>query len=222
MKTTWHRPLRLKSLIFITLFMFFAQAPMAYSMGSPRPSNPGAPSGSERWKHLDPRNEVPSPLLDQALGYFEKHESKIKNKQFLTIIDYTQHSSKKRFYLINLKTGAVEKHLAAHGAGSEIRNSGWTPGFSNKSGSQLSSIGFYLTAETYQGKHGHSLRLDGVSPTNSNARSRAIVIHPADYVQDGMNPIGRSWGCPALDPDVSRSVIERIKNGSLIYGYGEA
>jgi hypothetical protein len=164
---------------------------------------------------------VPSTLLNQALHYFELHESKIRNKNYLTVLDFTQHSSKKRLYVINLSSGAVEQHLAAHGAGSQGTNTGWIPGVSNSNGSHLSSKGFYLTAETYNGSHGYSLKLDGLSTTNSAARARAIVIHPADYVRAGMNPIGRSWGCPALDPSVSAAVINKLKNGSLIYAYYE-
>lgn len=195
----------------------------AWGMGSSKPktpSTPSAPSESPRWRHLDPRNKVPSDALNQALHYFELHESKIRNKNYLTVIDFTQHSSKQRFYLIDLRSGDVEQQLVAHGSGSERSNSGWIPGYSNTEGSHLSSKGFYLTAETYNGEHGFSMRLDGVSSTNSKARSRAIVVHPANYVKANMNPIGRSWGCPALDPKVSTSVINRIKNGSLMYGYG--
>jgi hypothetical protein len=191
----------------------------AWSMGSPKPSEPRPPSENTRWSHLDPKNVVPSGPLNQALHYFEKHESKIKNKNYLTIIDFTQHSSKKRLYLINLNTGSVEQHLVAHGSGSQRTNTGWIPGVSNTNGSHMSSEGFYLTAETYSGQHGFSMRLDGLSPTNSNARRRAIVVHPASYVKEGMNPIGRSWGCPALDPRVSAAIINKIKNGSLMYGY---
>lgn len=192
----------------------------AWGMGSPSsPSNPSAPSESARWKHLDPKNKVPSTPLNQALTYFEKYESKIKNKNYLTVMDFTQHSSKYRFYLINLKSGAVEVFQVAHGAGSEKNNSGWVPGFSNKDSTHLSSVGFFMTAETYNGSHGYSLKLDGLNSTNSNARSRTIVVHPADYVNGG-NPIGRSWGCPALNPSVSASVIAKIKGGSLMYSYG--
>lgn len=212
---------------FAVLVAAFQTSPQAKAMGSSKPttptspSNPGAPSDSSRWRHLDPRNVVPQTLLDQALHYFELHESKFRNKNYITVIDYSQHSSKNRLYLVNLKTGDVEQHLAAHGSGSERSNSGWAPGFSNSNGSHLTSVGFFMTAETYSGSHGYSLRLDGLSTTNSNARARAIVIHPADYVKPGMNPIGRSWGCPALYPKVSKSIIDRIKGGSMIYSYGE-
>lgn len=192
----------------------------AWSMGTGRTDDStGGPVESSRWSHLDPSHKVPGDLLNQALHYFELHESKIPNRNYLTVIDFTQHSSRQRFYLVNLKTGSVEQHVTAHGAGSQRTNTGWIPGVSNSDGSHLSSKGFYLTSSTYNGENGYSLRLDGLSTTNSNARARAIVIHPASYVKEGMNPIGRSWGCPALDPRDSAAVINKIKSGSLIYAY---
>lgn len=88
-----------------------------------------------------------------------------------------------------------------------------------------SSLGVYRTAETYQGKHGYSLRLDGLSPgKNSNARKRAIVVHGADYASprhlQKFDKLGRSWGCPALPREQSRAIIDTIKGGSVIYAHG--
>lgn len=91
--------------------------------------------------------------------------------------------------------------------------------------SRQSSLGVYRTAETYQGKHGYSLRLDGLSPgKNSNARKRAIVVHGADYASPRhllkFDKLGRSWGCPALPREQSRAIIDTIKGGSVIYAHG--
>lgn len=168
------------------------------------------------YSHLDPNHEVPAGLLKTAIDYFDSHKSIIKNKSTLGVIDFSQHNSKERFYLIDMVSGAVDRYLVAHGKNSDPNYTGYATIFSNTPGSEMSSQGFYLTAETYIGGHGLSLALDGLSPTNSNARSRAIVIHPADYVQPG-DKIGRSWGCPALDPRYSQEVIDRIKGGVLIY-----
>ena len=74
-----------------------------------------------------------------------------------------------------------------------------------------------MTGETYDGKHGNSLRLDGVSPTNSNARARAVVMHGADYVSEGRSKQGRSWGCLALPSPDKDAVIAKLKGGSVIY-----
>lgn len=171
---------------------------------------------ADKYAHLDPGKEVPSTLLSRALSYFDSHSSTIKNKNVIGIIDFKQHSSKERFYIIDLDTGQVDKYLVAHGKNSDPDYDGFATIFSNAPGSETSSIGFYLTAETYEGGHGYSLALDGISSTNSNARSRSIVIHPADYVTPG-DKIGRSWGCPALEPRYSAQIIDQIKGGALIY-----
>jgi hypothetical protein len=116
-----------------------------------------------------------------------------------------------------MKSGSVSQHVVAHGKGSDPNGTGFVERFSNVSGSNASSQGFYLASETYQGKHGLSLRLDGLSSTNNQARARAVVIHAASYVSDGNSKQGRSWGCPALEPGETSGVISRLKGKSLIY-----
>jgi len=116
-----------------------------------------------------------------------------------------------------MKSGAVQAVHVAHGSGSDPRNTGRATVFSNEDGSNCSSLGYYLTAETYDGKHGYSCRMDGLSTTNSNVRERAVVIHGADYVHDSDVKQGRSWGCFALAMTMRTSVIDRLKGGSLIY-----
>jgi hypothetical protein len=119
-----------------------------------------------------------------------------------------------------MRSGEVETFKTSHGKGSDSDHDGYAETFSNVSGSNASSLGLYKTAEIYSGQHGRSLKLDGLSSTNSNARSRAIVVHPADYVDDSSSSkSGRSWGCPALDPSVSSRVINLIAGGSLIYAW---
>lgn len=179
-------------------------------------SEPSATIGSDDYSHLDPGNIVPKSRLAKALKYFNDNKAKIKNKDVIGVIDFSQHSSKERFYIIDMNSGRVETYQTAHGKGSDTDHDGYATQFSNISGSNMSSQGIYLTAETYYGGHGYSLMLDGKSSTNSNARSRAIVIHPADYVLAGEKS-GRSWGCPALDPRESEHVIDQIKNGAVIY-----
>jgi hypothetical protein len=118
-----------------------------------------------------------------------------------------------------MQSGDVEPYLTAHGRNSDTDFDGYATKFSNTSGSKMSSVGFYLTAETYYGDNGYSLRLDGLSSTNSNARSRAIVIHGASYVREAVL-IGRSYGCPALEVRYAADVINTIKGGALIYADG--
>ncbi len=171
---------------------------------------------TDKYSFLDPGHEVPLSLLKKALEYYDGHLTSISNKSVIGIIDFKQHNSKERFYIVDMETGNVERYLVAHGKNSDPDFDGFATAFSNVSGSDASSIGFYKTAETYEGSHGYSLRLDGLSNTNSNARSRAIVIHPADYVIPG-NKIGRSWGCPAVEPRYSVQIIDKIKGGALIF-----
>ncbi len=173
-------------------------------------------AANENYSYLDPNHEVPAALLNKAINYYDSHKSQIKNKTTLGVIDFSQHNSKERFYLIDMSSGQVDKYLVAHGKNSDPDYDGYATQFSNEPNSLMSSQGFYLTAETYEGEHGYSLKLDGLSTTNSNARSREIVIHPADYVTPGAK-IGRSWGCPAVDPRYSVEIIDRIKGGVLIY-----
>jgi hypothetical protein len=94
--------------------------------------------------------------------------------------------------------------------------------FSNEPGSLMSSLGVFLTGDTYTGKHGLSLRLQGLEKgVNDNCMERAIVIHPADYVGNRTREgrIGRSWGCPAVRPEISRRLIETVRGGTLMLAY---
>lgn len=172
------------------------------------------------YDHIDPKHLIPTQALKQALEYFDEIKDKIRNPNFLTIIDFTKKSNQQRFYLVQLTTGVVKEYKVAHGIGSDSNNDGIAEKFSNHERSKASSIGFYLTKNTYIGKHGTSLILKGLSETNSNAESRAIVIHGSKYVSEKHHSIsGRSWGCPALDHKISNSIIQKIKEESLVYAW---
>ena len=148
----------------------------------------------------------------------------IPKKDFISIIDYSQPSTAKRYYLIDIiNKKLLFNTLIAHGV-----NSGENVAsvFSNVPESRISSIGFFISAETYFGDNGYSLRIDGIEKgINHNARKRDIVIHKADYVSEEFieqeGRLGRSWGCPALPNDVSKDIIDIIKEGSCIFAYGE-
>jgi hypothetical protein len=170
-----------------------------------------------KYGHLDPAGVVPSDLLTQALAFFDANQGKIKNQAYVTVVDFSKHSGKKRFFVINMASGVVEQHVTAHGSGSDSDNDGLAEKFSNASGSNASSIGYYLTAEVYDGKWGRSMRLDGLSPTNSAARSRAVVFHGADYVLETSAKQGRSWGCFVLPLNRQDAVIDKLRDGSLIF-----
>ncbi len=169
-----------------------------------------------QYSHVDPNNIIPENLKQEALSYYDINLEKIPNKDYLIIVDFKAHSSKKRQFLIDMISGEVTPMLVTHGKNSDKDNDGHATTFSNTIDSLQSSLGFYLTAETYSGKYGYSLRLDGLSETNSKVRERAIVIHPADYVKDNGKKIGRSWGCLAVDPKLSQQYIDKVKEGVLI------
>ena len=163
--------------------------------------------------------QLPDRPLRQALNYLHQYSDRFPNQNYMIIVDFTQASSAKRLYLVNLRSGAVEAHLTAHGKGSDPSGTGYANYFSNDPGSKASSLGFYRTAEVYTGEHGRSLRLDGLSPTDDNARDREIVMHSASYVQEDALVAGRSWGCFAIDPAVASSIIDRAKEGALLYAW---
>ena len=188
--------------LFAGLFLLFTQIAQAQSFRD--------------YSHLDPDQLVPKNLLKEAIAYFDSHLEKIKNQRLMGVIDFKQHNSKERFYIIDMESGRVETYLTAHGKNSDPDYDGYATKFSNTPDSLMSSLGFYLTAETYNGQNGYSLRLDGLSSTNSNARARAIVIHGADYVKPGKK-IGRSYGCPALEMRYHQDLIDRLKGGALLY-----
>lgn len=147
----------------------------------------------------------------------------LTRKNVITIIDFSKNSSEKRFFVIDLENKRLLYNcFVAHG-----KNSGENSAqnFSNEPQSLQSSLGFYLTAETYIGEHGYSLRLDGLEKgINDNARSREIVIHGAGYVSEEFirtyGRLGRSWGCPALPREISKEIIDKISGGSCLFIYG--
>lgn len=153
---------------------------------------------------------------DKAVDYYVRNQRSFSNIRYVSVIDMSKHSSKRRWFLFDLKLVKVERYLTSHGKNSDANNDGYAEAFSNVNGSKKSSLGFYKTSSTYTGSNGYSMRLDGLSSTNSNARARAIVVHPASYVNESVPRAGRSWGCPALDPKYAKSVIDRIKGGSLM------
>ena len=174
-----------------------------------------------KYQHLDPNHVVPTALLEKALTYFDQNKSRFANQNYIAVCDFAKNSKNNRFYIINMKTGAVDSLKVAHGKGSDSNNDGLATTFSNTSGSGMSSVGYYRTDSTYTGKHGRSLRIDGLSTTNSKVRSRAIVIHGASYVEESyiraQGRAGRSLGCFAFGDSIKDKVIDKLKGGALLY-----
>jgi hypothetical protein len=170
-----------------------------------------------------------APALDQnvlrlALAAHDKAlaEGLLANPNILTVIDYSRPSTDPRFWVFDLAAHRLLfEELVAHG-----RNSGDNVAtrFSNDDSSLESSLGFYVTGDVYMGKHGRSLRINGLDKGwNDHALARGIVVHAADYVSAAYaaaeGRLGRSWGCPALSPKVAARVIDTIQGGSALFAY---
>ena len=159
----------------------------------------------------------------QALkGFYKLKEKGIIKKDILTLIDFSLSSNVRRLWVIDLASKTILfQSLVAHGrnTGEEFANS-----FSNAAQSFKSSLGFYATGEVYNGKHGLSLRLDGLEKgINDNARNRGVVMHAADYVSNSFvknnKRLGRSQGCPAVPVALSKEIISAIKDKSCLFIY---
>jgi hypothetical protein len=170
----------------------------------------------------DPTHEQLSPaLMRRALDALDRHHQRIPARDFIGIVDFSLPSRAPRLHLVDLANGSVRSHLVAHGRGSDPSRTGWLKRFSNEPGSNASSAGAYKTGEVYVGTHGRSIRLEGLDPTNSNALSRAIVVHGAWYVSEEMighfGMLGRSEGCFAVATSSLAEVMTKLGPGRLLY-----
>ncbi len=170
-----------------------------------------------KYAHVDPKKLIDRTKRETALVYYDVNKSKLPKDDFLVVVDFAKPSRDKRFFVIDVRSGAVQGHVVAHGSGSDPNNDGMLDKFSNVKNSHASSVGFYLTAETYNGKYGRSLRMDGLSDTNSNVRMRDVVVHGARYVREGRAKQGLSWGCFALPMSTKDGIITKLAGGALIY-----
>jgi hypothetical protein len=164
----------------------------------------------------------PEVFRSAVAAYARVRDEGKTRRALLTVIDYTLPSAQRRLWVLDLATGQVlARELVAHG-----RESGeaLAERFSNTAGSLQSSLGTFLTGDVYRGRHGRSLRLFGLDRgLNDQAASRAIVIHGADYVSDDfvrrVGRLGRSHGCPAVNPAVARRLIDLIRDRTVVYAY---
>ncbi|CCA90514.1 murein L,D-transpeptidase catalytic domain family protein [Novosphingobium sp. PP1Y] len=163
-------------------------------------------------------------LLPQAKAALDAHASRIRHRDVVGLVDFSQPSRNPRFQIVDLSSGRIlQTYFVAHGRGSDPGNSGFLERFSNRPGSNASSRGSFLTASTYYGKHGRSGRLVGLDPDNSNAASRAIVMHGADYVNPHMarlsGRIGRSLGCFSVPVHDINEVLGHLGEGRLLFAW---
>jgi hypothetical protein len=171
-------------------------------------------------------NEFELPNLncftEAITGFYELKQQGLIEKDIVTLIDFSLSSTVKRLWIIDLTTNTILMNtFVAHGmkTGEEFATS-----FSNENSSFKSSLGFYSTGEIYTGKHGSSLKLDGLEKgVNDHARERGIVMHAADYVSTSFiknnNRLGRSQGCPAIPEQLTPQIIQMIKNKSCLFIY---
>lgn len=169
-------------------------------------------------------NDIDPKALKLALNAYHKVEQKglIRNP-YLTVIDYSKASNKKRMWVIDMANKSIPFHTyVAHGKGSGLTTASH---FSNQGGSHSTSLGVYLTEQSYVGGHvGYALGLHGLEKgVNDHAASRAVVVHGARYVDESFikhnGRAGRSWGCPSIPTALARPLINAIKNGSVLFAY---
>ena len=155
-------------------------------------------------------------------GFYALKQKGLIEKDIITVIDFSLSSTQKRLWVIDLNSNKILYNtVVSHGmkSGGEFATS-----FSNMQSSNKSSLGFYITGETYNGKHGLSLKLDGQERgINHNARARAVVMHGAEYANPSIlksqGYLGRSQGCPAIPENVKNEIIKIIKGKSCLFIY---
>jgi hypothetical protein len=160
-------------------------------------------------------------LLARARASFERHRSSIRDVDVVGIADFSKVSALPRFYLMDTNTGRVTSHLVSHGRGSDPSHSGFLHHFSNAVGSNASSAGAYVTGDFYHGRYGRSMRVAGLDPSNSNAETRAIVVHSAWYAEPHQvaehGLLGRSEGCFAMSYSSLQETLARLGPGRFLY-----
>ena len=217
--------MRIKKIVLVFSLLFLNSVAGDWSGASNRENH--LPLLIEKFKLTNTENSSELPAIDilqtALFGYELLNEERTINRpEVITIIDFSLPSNRERLWVLDLVEAKVLYHcFVSHG-----RNSGeiMAENFSNKPGSYASSPGFFTTGETYFGKHGFSLRLNGIETgINDKARERAIVIHGADYVSpefiEKNGRLGRSLGCPAVPEELSREIIETIKDGTCLFVY---
>lgn len=221
----------MKKLYYILFFASIAgllgldwPSPLLYSHPNPEVL------GTSKWVNTEMHiiksqaENIDSNVLRLSLyAYMKARKKGLDDKQLLTVIDYSKPSSARRLWVFDLKRG----HILFNTWVSHGKNSGGinAQSFSNVPGSLKSSIGVFVTdTNPYLGGNGYSLRLKGLEQgVNDNAYQRDIVIHGAWYVNADTirryGAVGRSWGCPAVSNNMAKSIIDTIKQNTLIFAY---
>ena len=200
----------------------FASPLLAESVAPSGPAAVASDNDEAILRELAASHDLSAPMED--LINFRNNHGAPMSARYWAIADFDLRSSEPRLFLFDVRDNRVQSYLCAHGIGSEgPTDDGFASVFSNVSGSNCTSLGIYRCAETYIGKHGFSMRLDGLEATNSNARARAIVVHGANYVSPEMirqtGRIGRSDGCPAVENRFGTEIVSALTGGSLLLAW---
>lgn len=204
----------------LTVSDSFIAAPIDSSQSSTKPETPNVDSCHQLYSKIHLDDVVNYEAFQQAMIGYNKINA--KKKDIITIIDFSKPSTDERLYVIDIKNEKLLfSSVVAHGKKS---GDNYATSFSNRMGSHQSSLGFYITENTYKGRNGYSLILNGLEKNiNDRAKARAVVIHGADYADPSKvasaGRLGRSFGCPALPQSINKAVIDVIKGGSLLYIY---
>ncbi len=165
-------------------------------------------------------DDVPEDEFFEAMTYMQENLHAVENTRVVTLVDYSKHSTEDRLFVVDLKDRQVARMRVAHGRGSDEDNDGYLNEFGHVEGSKMSPDGFFVVGERYVGAHGDSLKMDGLTDQNKNARERRIVIHGARYMAPERKKPGRSWGCPAVSQG-DMVYLNAALPGSLFYIFGE-
>lgn len=178
-------------------------------------------AASPAWAIAETPDRLSKGLLARAHATLMRHRNIFSHVDRIGIADFSRPSSDPRLFIVDMIDGRASAHLVAHGRGSDPAHTGWVKRFSNDPGSYASSDGAYATGPLYNGGHGHSMKLMGLDPDNSNAQSRAIVVHAARYVTAEVarstGKLGRSEGCFAVSNESLGDVLAQLGPGRLLY-----
>ncbi|HYW93281.1 MAG TPA: murein L,D-transpeptidase catalytic domain family protein [Gammaproteobacteria bacterium] len=211
------RSIARRSTLWIALALFFT----ALSAHADRPAGARLERLAERI-HAQAPNISTRAISAAINAYFHVRQRSLTDKPLVTVVDYSVPSARKRLAVANVRSGKVLFYTyVAHGKGSGVK---YATRFSNKPGTDASSLGVYLTGRAYYGKHGYSLRLKGLNADyNGAAYRRDIVVHSAWYVSRKFarnhGRMGRSWGCFALSRKVAGAIVKLIRRGTVLLAY---
>jgi len=231
-------------LIFLILFTGCGKSEEQVAPNPSRPELQNQITDSYKFYQSFIAQGVPTIPLEDALNYYEDNLDKFTNKRYISIADYTINSKNRRFFLLDMQTGEVQKEQVSHGSGAV--NTGMQKmnfGDPDHDGMldrcvhyssrarhprvNMTRPGFMITSRTYKSskdfprigyKNHNAMKLIGLEQRNDDALRNGVVMHEATYNVDG-KLMGRSWGCPAFVPTKGADIFLKIKGGSLFYSY---